>query len=94
MEHENWFPILDTLYRNSTFSLNTRVVVVDGQVSEVINYQPKSNAYLVMYLKNVIDKNHKRTRTEKGTLQQLHSEFYDKGVTPALSNVKKVKGLK
>ncbi|MDR4889902.1 Ger(x)C family spore germination protein [Fredinandcohnia sp. QZ13] len=89
VEHENWFPILDTLYRNSTFSLNTRVVVVDGQVSEVINYQPKSNAYLVMYLKNVIDKNHKRTRTEKGTLQQLHSEFYDKGVTPALSNVKK-----
>ncbi|THE09309.1 Ger(x)C family spore germination protein [Bacillus timonensis] len=89
VEHENWFPILDTLYRNSNFSLNTRVVVVDGQVSEVINYQPKSNAYLVMYLKNVIDKNHKRTRTEKGTLQQLHSEFYDKGVTPALSNVKK-----
>ncbi|RFB14872.1 Ger(x)C family spore germination protein [Bacillus sp. HNG] len=89
LEHENWFPILDTLYRNSTFSLNTRVVVVDGQVSDVIYYQPKSNAYLVMYLKNVIDKNHKRTRTEKGTLQQLHSEFYDKGVTPALSNVKK-----
>ncbi|MFS0821733.1 Ger(x)C family spore germination protein [Bacillus sp. 1P02SD] len=89
VEHEDWFPMLDTLYRNSNFSLNTRVVVVDGKVSDVINYEPKSNAYLVMYLKNVIDKNHKRTRTEKGTLQQFHSEIYDKGVTPALSNVRK-----
>ncbi|WP_010676819.1 Ger(x)C family spore germination protein [Bacillus timonensis] len=91
VEHEDWFPILDTLYRNSNFSLNTRVVVVEGNVSDVINYEPKSNAYLVMYLKNVIDKNHKRTRTAKGTLQLLHSEIYDKGVTPALSHVKKDK---
>ncbi|MEH7237605.1 Ger(x)C family spore germination protein [Bacillus sp. JJ1562] len=91
VEHEDWFPLLDTMYRNSNFSLNTRVVIVDGQVSDIIDYKPKSNAQLVMYLKNVIDKNHRRTRTEKGTLQQLHSEFYERGVTPALSNVKKVK---
>lgn len=91
VEHEDWFPILDTMYRNSNFSINTRVVVVDGQVSDVIKYEPESNAFLAMYLKNVIDKNHKRTRTEKGTLQQLHSEFYDNGVTPALANVKKGK---
>lgn len=91
VEHEDWFPILDTMYRNSNFSINTRVVVVDGQVSDVINYEPESNAFLAMYLKSVIDKNHKRTRTEKGTLQQLHTEFYDKGVTPALANVKKGK---
>lgn len=91
VEHEDWFPILDTMYRNSNFSINTRVVVVDGQVSDVINYEPESNALLAMYLKNVIDKNHKRTRTEKGTLQQLHTEFFDKGVTPALANVKKGK---
>lgn len=91
VEQEDWFPILDTMYRNSNFSINTRVVVVDGQVSDVINYEPESNAFLAMYLKNVIDKNHNRTRTEKGTLQQLHTEFYDKGVTPALANVKKGK---
>ncbi|MEH7224477.1 Ger(x)C family spore germination protein [Bacillus sp. JJ1566] len=89
VEHEDWFPMLDTMYRNSNFSLNTRVVIVDGQVSDIINYQPKSHAQLVMYLKNVLDKNHKRTRTEKGTLQELHSEFYEKGVTPALSDIKK-----
>ena len=91
VEHGDWFPILDTMYRNSNFSINTRVVIVDGQVSDVVNYNPESNALLAVYLKNDIDKNHKRTRTEKGTLQQLHSEFFDKGVTPALANVKKGK---
>ncbi|MCC3357014.1 Ger(x)C family spore germination protein [Bacillus sp. REN16] len=94
VEHEDWFPILDTMYRNSNFSINTRVVVVDGDVKEVINYEPESHAQLVQYMKNVIDKNYKRTRTEKGTLQQLHSSFYEKGKTPAISLVKKEEKLK
>lgn len=93
LEHEDWFPILDTMYRNTNFSNNTRVVVVDGQVSDVIYYKPKSTAQLVMYLKDVIDKNYKRTRTEKGTLQELHSAMYEKGMTPALSLVKKEEEL-
>lgn len=93
LEHEDWFPILDTMYRNTNFSNNTRVVVVDGQVSDVIYYKPKSTAQLVMYLKDVIDKNYKRTRTEKGTLQELHSAMYEKGMTPALSSVKKEEEL-
>ncbi|MEH7385828.1 Ger(x)C family spore germination protein [Bacillus sp. JJ1521] len=94
VEHEDWFPILDTMYRNSNFSINSRVVVVDGEVKDVINYEPESYAQLVMYLKNVIDKNYKRTRTEKGTLQQLHSSFYEKGLSPVLSVVKKDGKLK
>lgn len=94
LEHEDWFPILDTMYRNSNFSINTRVVVVDGKVSDVIYYEPPSNAQLVMYLKSVIDKNYKRTRTEKVTLEELHTSFYEKGLTPSLSHVKKDKKLK
>ncbi|MEH7381236.1 Ger(x)C family spore germination protein [Bacillus sp. JJ1533] len=89
VEHEEWFPILDTMFRNTNFSINSRVVIVEGSVSDVIHYVPENNAQLVLFLKSVIDKNYKRTRTEKGTLQQLHSAFYEKGLTPALSLVKK-----
>ena len=93
LQHEDWFPILDTVYRNPTFSMSTRVVTVDGPVSEVIFHQPEEKPQLSLHLKAVIDKNYDRTRAVKGTLQELHREIYEKAMTPFISEVKKGKNL-
>lgn len=93
LQYENWFPILDTVYRNPTFSMSTRVVTVDGPVSEIISQNPNEKPQLPLHLKALIDKNYDRTRAVKGTLQELHREIYEKGMTPFISEVKKEKNL-
>jgi Ger(x)C family germination protein len=93
LQHGDWFPILDTVYRNPTFSMSTRVVTVDGPVSEVISHHHEEKPQLSLHLKAVIDKNYDRTRAVKGTLQELHREIYEKGMTPFISEVKKEKNL-
>jgi Ger(x)C family germination protein len=93
MQHGNWFPILDTVYRNPTFSMSTRVVTVDGPISEVISYHSGKKPQLSLHLKSLIDKNYDRTRAVKGTLQELHREIHEKGMTPFISEVKKEKNL-
>lgn len=94
LKHGDWFPILDTVYRNPTFSMSTRVVTVDGPVSEVIFHNPGEKPQLSLHLKAVIDKNYDRTRAVKGTLQELHREMHEKGMTPFISEVKKEKNIK
>jgi Ger(x)C family germination protein len=93
LEHEGWFSLLDTVYRNPTFALNTRVIVVDGPVSDVIYYEPDNKPQLPLYLKEVIDKNSDRTQTVMTTLQVLHRQMYEKGMTPSISEIKKAKDL-
>ncbi|WP_338452897.1 Ger(x)C family spore germination protein [Niallia oryzisoli] len=93
LEHEDWFSILDTVYRNPTFSINSRVIMVDGPVSDVILYEPPDKPQLPLHLKEVIDKNNERTRTVNSTLQVLHRQMYDKGITPSISAIKKEKDI-
>lgn len=93
LEHEDWFSILDTVYRNPTFSINTRVIVVDGPVSDTILYEPKDKPHLALHLKEVIDKNNERTRTVNNTIQVLHRQMYEKGITPSISEIKKDKDI-
>ena len=93
LEHEDWFSILDTVYRNPTFSINTRVIMVDGPVSDVIFYEPENKPQLPLHLKEVIDKNNERTRTVNNTLQVLHRQMYEKGITPSISEIKKEKDV-
>lgn len=93
LQQGDWFAILDTVYRNPTFSMNTRVVTVDGPVSEVVTKHPKEKPQMALHLKAVIDKNYDRTRAVKGTVQELHREIHDKAITPFISEVKKGKDL-
>ncbi|WP_045522451.1 Ger(x)C family spore germination protein [Neobacillus niacini] len=93
LEHAGWFSILDSVYRNPNFSMNTRVVAVKGPVSDVVFYNPGEKPELSLHLKAVIDKSYDRTRAVKGTLQELHREVYEKGMTPIISEVKKEKKL-
>lgn len=91
LEHEGWFSLLDTVYRNPAFSLNTRVIVVDGPVSDIIFYEPDNKPQLPLFLKELTDKNSDRTRTVMTTLQVLHRQMYEKGMTPAITEMKKEK---
>lgn len=93
LEHENWFSILDSVYRNPSFSMNTKVIMVDGPVSDIILYEPEDKPQLPLHLKEAIDKNIERTRTVIATVQMLHRQMYEKGMTPIISKIKKDKDI-
>ena len=95
LEHENWFPILDTVYRNPNFSINTKVVMVDGSVEEVIFHTPQSKPQTGVFLIDAVNYNVKRTRNVDSTIHDFHRQMYEKGITPAIARVlKKGKNLK
>lgn len=81
LEQDNWFSMLDTVYRNPTFSINTRVIVVDGPVADVIFYEPDNKPPLPLHLKGLIDKYTMRTTDVIITFQELHRQMYEKGLT-------------
>lgn len=94
LEHENWFTILDTIYRNPAFSMNSNILMVDGKVSDVLFFEPEEKPQLPIHIKNMIQNNIHRTRAVNTTLQMLHRQMHDKGMTPIIPKIKKDKDIK
>ncbi|KMY48898.1 Ger(x)C family spore germination protein [Peribacillus loiseleuriae] len=88
LEHPDWFSLFDTIYRNPKFSLNSRVIAVDGPLSSIMYYQSEDNVLLPLHLKTLIDTNNRRNSTVQTTLHELHRQIYEKGITPSISEIK------
>lgn len=94
VEQDNWFSILDTVYRNPAFSINTRVLVVDGAVSDVIKTEPPDKPQLPLHLKQLVDKYTLRTTDVLITFEEIHRQMFEKGITPFIPELKQEKELK
>ncbi|KZE83440.1 spore gernimation protein [Paenibacillus elgii] len=93
LQHPDWFRLLDVVYRDAKYSVNARVVAVDGPVSEVINFYPLDKPRLPLHMTRLIDTANRRGITVKTTLQELHRQIYEKGVTPSITEIKKSKAV-
>ncbi|WP_088830103.1 Ger(x)C family spore germination protein [Paenibacillus tyrfis] len=93
LQHPDWFRLLDVAYRDAKYSVNARVVAVDGPVSEIINFYPLDKPRLPLHMTKLIDTANRRGLTVKTTLQELHRQMYEKGITPSISEVKKNKAV-
>lgn len=89
VEHPGWFVITDSFFRDARNSLNARMVVVDGPVSEVIMASPKDKPRFPIHLAKLIDTANKRNNMVRKTLLQLHREMKEKGITPSMTELKK-----
>ncbi|TXK81466.1 Ger(x)C family spore germination protein [Paenibacillus sp. N3.4] len=88
LQHEDWFPLLDVLFRDTKNSVSDRVVVYDGPVSEIIYLNPKDQPMMPILLRGMVDTKSAQSETVKTTVQELHRQMYETGVTPAISEVK------
>ncbi|MFE5318568.1 Ger(x)C family spore germination protein [Paenibacillus sp. NPDC056579] len=93
LQHEDWFPLIDIVYRNAKVAVNARVVVVDGPVADIINFHPSDKPRLSLHILKLIDTADQRNITLKTTLQELHRQMFEKGVTPSMSEIKKEKAV-
>jgi Ger(x)C family germination protein len=88
LEHEDWFPILDVLFRDMKNPLTPRIIAVDGSISDIIYLNPKDQPMLALLLRGMIDTKSARSETSNTTLQKLHWQMYEKGVTPYISEIR------
>ncbi|MFD0693322.1 Ger(x)C family spore germination protein [Paenibacillus sp. GCM10027628] len=93
LQHEDWFPLLDIVYRDVHFNVTARVLAVDGPVAEIFDFDPKDKPLLPYHLAELIDTSNKRNIAVKRTLQDLHRQMDDKGVTASITEIKKVKEI-
>ncbi|MGZ9585815.1 Ger(x)C family spore germination protein [Paenibacillus marinisediminis] len=87
-EHEDWFNLLDTVYRDGRNPSLSTVVMVDGRVADIFSLKPKDKPRLPVYLMNLINSSLKVNITVKTSLQKLRRQYMDKGVTPSITAFK------
>lgn len=89
LKEDGIMPYLDVWYRDPKDTGNTRIVAVKGSVSSILNSEFKNKPMLPEYLNNIVNVNKQYNRTAYTTLQDLHRQLFDKGVTPSISEIKK-----
>ena len=87
LKHEDWFPLLDVLFRDTKNAITADVVFVNGPVSQVVNSRFPEIPHLSLHLHDMIKTTNKRHETVMTTLHELHRQMYEKGITPAISDL-------
>ncbi|TMV50006.1 Ger(x)C family spore germination protein [Paenibacillus mesophilus] len=85
LQHADWFRMMDVYFRDSRNTLTPSVVVYNGPLSDIIYLDKKEQPMLPMLLRGMIDAKSARSETVRTTLQELHRQLYEKGVTPYIS---------
>jgi Ger(x)C family germination protein len=88
LQHDDWFAMLDVLFRDARNTITDRMIAVDGSVTDVIYLNPPDQPLLPILLRGMVDTKTKRSETYSTTAQELHRQFFDKGVTPYIAEIK------
>ncbi|NMF01573.1 Ger(x)C family spore germination protein, partial [Aneurinibacillus aneurinilyticus] len=82
---------LDVVYRDPKNTGNIRMVAVKGPVSSIMESNFVDKPALPLYLTQLLDVEKRYNGTISTTIQKLHTYMFDKGITPAISEMKKDK---
>lgn len=91
LKQEGAMPYLDVWYRDPKNTGNMRMVAVNGPISSVIYNKFKDKPSLPEYLTDLINTNKLYNRTVFTTFHEFHRQTFNKGITPAISEIKKEK---
>lgn len=89
LKHPEWFRYLDVVFRDARSTVNSRMVVYDGDVHELFHFNPKDKPRLALHVTKLIDTAARRNVTVKTEAQELHRQILEKGITPILTEMKK-----
>ncbi|CAH1225329.1 hypothetical protein PAECIP111891_05792 [Paenibacillus allorhizoplanae] len=91
LQQRNSFPYLDVLFRDSRNEINANVIVIDGTVKDVMNTNMSDKGRIATVIKDLVESTYKSRVTVQTSLQQFHQQIKDKGMTPALTEMKPMK---
>ncbi|UKS24331.1 Ger(x)C family spore germination protein [Paenibacillus sp. HWE-109] len=88
LEQENWFQMLDVIFRDSKNTVSDRVIVFDGPLADIIYLNPKDQPLLPILLRGMVDTKSGKSETVNTNLQELHRQLFESGMTPSISEVR------
>ncbi|MBW7474284.1 Ger(x)C family spore germination protein [Paenibacillus oenotherae] len=88
LQHEGWIQMLDVIFRDARNTVTDRVVAVDGALSEIMFLNPEDQPLLPVLLRGMITTSSDNAETVSTTAQELHRQYFEKGITPSISQVK------
>ncbi|WP_442603226.1 Ger(x)C family spore germination protein [Paenibacillus sp. KN14-4R] len=86
-QQPEWYTLLDGFFRDAKNTVTSRLVLVDGSVTDIMHLAPKDKPRLPIYLTKMIDTSILRNETIKTTLQEFHRQTLDKGVTASITEI-------
>ncbi|QJD85576.1 Ger(x)C family spore germination protein [Cohnella herbarum] len=89
VEHSDWYSLLDASYRDGKNTTMSRVALVDGSVSDLVKFTPADKPRLPLYLLTLIDTARDQNISVKTSLQELHRQYTEKGMSPSITELKK-----
>lgn len=89
LEHEGWLKMLDICFRDSKSNILAKVIAVDGPVEDIMFFKPLNKRRLPLHVATLIDTAKERNLIAATTLHNLHSQIYEKGITPYLPQLRK-----
>ncbi|MZQ82443.1 Ger(x)C family spore germination protein [Paenibacillus sp. 5J-6] len=89
LEHEGWFKLLDLCFRDSKSNILAKVIAVEGSVEDIMFFKPLNKRRLPLHVATLIDTAKERNLIAATTLHNLHSQEYEKGITPYLPQLRK-----
>ncbi|GAA3407457.1 Ger(x)C family spore germination protein [Paenibacillus hodogayensis] len=92
LQQADWFRMLDVFFRDARNTLTPRVIAYNGPLSEIIYLDTKGQPMLPLLLREIVDTKSVRSETVKTTLQDMHRQLWEKGITPYISQVAVVNG--
>ncbi|MDN9010373.1 Ger(x)C family spore germination protein [Brevibacillus laterosporus] len=88
---EGIVPHLDVSFRDSKNVANMVMVAVKGSMPDLVNSNFPDKSILPRYITDALQNSVKLNQGLETTLQEFHTLLYDKGITPAIVEVKKDK---
>ncbi|MDQ0896503.1 MULTISPECIES: Ger(x)C family spore germination protein [unclassified Paenibacillus] len=88
LQQRNSFPYLDVLFRDSRNEINANVIVIDGSVKDVMYTNMSDKGRIASVIKQLAESTYKTRVTVQTTLQEFHQQMKDKGMTPALTEMR------
>lgn len=87
LQYKDWFKVLDVTFRDPRNTTTNRIIAYDGPVADIINFQAMDQPTTSVFLRALIDSGSRRSTTVKTTAQEMHRQFHDRAITPAISEI-------
>ncbi|MGN4668297.1 Ger(x)C family spore germination protein [Bacillus cereus group sp. MYBK234-1] len=94
LKKKNWIKYLEPFYRDPQNTMTAKVIGVEGKVSDIIYSRSHKKNFLADYLVKLVRTGNARNVTVKTTFKELYRQVKDKGITPSISSIKKIKNEK
>lgn len=88
LEKRDAFHYLDSFFRDPKNEINGNVLVVNGNVRDIMNMNMKDKGRLGVVLREQVDNTYDNRQTVATTLQQFHRQINDPGLTPHMPQIR------